>query len=381
VAASNPFRFGALALDQAFTNRDREIKELTADILNGQDVVLFGPRRYGKSSLILKVIQGLSSRKVLVGYCDLSTTPTKEKLAEKLSQTVYEDFASVLDRVRERTLALFRGLRIQPQITLDPTDASVSFGFDTGHAPADVDATIETLLALPGRLAGERGRRAALVLDEFQEITEIDRDYPKLMRAVFQTQPEVAHIYLGSKRHLMRRIFNDENEPFWRSAKQMELGLIARDDFATFLRARCAETGRPIDDAALARLLDLTGGHPYATQELAYFVWEEVGSRRRTTLDAVERGLERLLDSEDSHFSLVWEGSTRNERLLLVALAAERGRPFSQDFRRRHRLPPPTNIQKALVGLVRRELVAKGDDGLYRLSEPFLREWLLRTQR
>jgi uncharacterized protein len=201
------------------------------------------------------------------------------------------------------------------------------------------------------------------------------------MRAVFQTQPEVAHIYLGSKRHLMRRIFNDENEPFWRSAKQMELGLIARDDFATFLRARFTETGRPIDDPALARMLDLTGGHPYATQELAYFVWEEVGSRRRTTLDAVERGLERLLDSEDSHFSLVWEGSTRNERLLLVALAAEPGRPFSQDFRRRHRLPPPTNIQKALVGLVRRELVAKGDDGLYRLSEPFLREWLLRTQQ
>ena len=31
-----------------------------------------------------------------------------------------------------------------------------------------------------------------------------------------------AHVYLGSKRHMMERIFSDENEPLWRSAKRME---------------------------------------------------------------------------------------------------------------------------------------------------------------
>ena len=61
-------------------------------------------------------------------------------------------------------------------------------------------------------------------MDEFQEVVEIDPHLPNLMRAVFQQQPEVAHVYLGSKRHVMERIFNDENEPFWRSAKTIELG-------------------------------------------------------------------------------------------------------------------------------------------------------------
>jgi hypothetical protein len=41
----NPFRFGALALDEAFTDREAELRELTADVRNGQDVVLFAPRR------------------------------------------------------------------------------------------------------------------------------------------------------------------------------------------------------------------------------------------------------------------------------------------------------------------------------------------------
>ena len=51
---ANPFRYGALALDDAFTNREREIAELKADIVNGQDVVVFAPRRDGKTSLICR---------------------------------------------------------------------------------------------------------------------------------------------------------------------------------------------------------------------------------------------------------------------------------------------------------------------------------------
>ena len=40
---TNPFTFGALALDEAFTDREDELKELAADIRNGQDVLVFAP--------------------------------------------------------------------------------------------------------------------------------------------------------------------------------------------------------------------------------------------------------------------------------------------------------------------------------------------------
>jgi AAA+ ATPase superfamily predicted ATPase len=73
----NPFRYGALALDEAFTNRRAEIRELETDILNGQDVVLLAPRRYGKSSLVWRVAQRLVRKRVLVAQVDLMTTPTK----------------------------------------------------------------------------------------------------------------------------------------------------------------------------------------------------------------------------------------------------------------------------------------------------------------
>src|ERR671930_437687 len=266
-APTNPFQYGALALDDAFTNRDHEIAELSADIRNGQDVVLFAPRRYGKSSLIWRVVQRLVRRGVLVGQIDLMSTPTREKFAERLAKTIHDEMASRLFKAKEQ-LSVFSGLRVTPTITVNPEDGSISFSFDARAARADIDATLEELFALPGRIAADRGRRAALVFDEFQEVVEIDPGLPKLMRSAFQEQPEVAHVYLGSKRHMMERIFSDENEPFWRSAKQMELGVIDPGDFADFIRERFASTGRGIADAVVEAILATTGGHPYGTQEL-----------------------------------------------------------------------------------------------------------------
>jgi hypothetical protein len=375
----NPFRYGALAFDEAFTDRERELRELKSDIRNGQDVVVFAPRRYGKSSLVLRALQDLRRQGVLSAQVDLMTAPTKEKLAEKLAKAIHEGIASPLYRARERALGVFRGLRITPTVTIDPEDSSVSFGFEPGRAPADVDATIERLLTLPGELAADRGRVVALVLDEFQEVVEIDPNLPKLMRAVFQAQPEVAHVYLGSKRHMMRSIFNDENEPFWRSAKQVELGVIRPDLFAPFIAERFRSTGKRIDDAAVETVLEKTAGHPYATQELCYFTWEATDLRSTATPLHVRVGLEGVLRSEHAHFSLIWEDASAGQRLLLTALAAEAGHPYSEDYRRRHRLPPATNVQKALAALRRRELVAKRDDGSYAVVEPFFAEWLSRS--
>ena len=92
----------------------------------------------------------------------------------------------------------------------------------------------------------------ALIFDEFQEVVDIDPTLPRLMRAVFQEQPEVAHVYLGSKRHMMRRLFSDENEPFWRSAKPVELGVIAPEPFAAYIVERFAGQ-RPLDRARRRR--------------------------------------------------------------------------------------------------------------------------------
>ena len=250
---TNPFTFGALALDEAFTDREDELKELAVDIRNGQDVLVFAPRRYGKSSLVLRAAQEALAKGVLVAYCDLMKTPTKERFAGALAKTIYDDLVSPVGQALEKASSLFRGLRIKPTIEIDPDDASLRFSFEAGRArAAGIDDTIEKLLELPGKIGAERKKRTALIFDEFQEVLKLDPQFPNLMRAVFQTQPEVAHVYLGSKRHVLETIFNDKNEPFWRSAKRVEIGMIPTDKFRTYIAAPVRRHG-PRDPGRRAR--------------------------------------------------------------------------------------------------------------------------------
>jgi hypothetical protein len=380
VAATNPFNFGDLALDEGFTDREQELRELEADVLNGQNVVVFAPRRYGKTSLVWRATQELVRRdKVLVAQVDLMRTATKEQLAAKLAQAIYEQLSTPLERMRERAADMFRGLRIRPVMTVEPNTGSLGFSFAAGHSQEDVDATLERLFELPAELAAERKRRVALVFDEFQQVLGIDPGLPALMRAVFQSQPDVAHVYLGSKRSLMEELFTNANEPFWRSAKHIELGPIPLDAFAAFIAERFAATGKSAPSDVVGALLEITGGHPYGTQELCYALWEETPARRSATAAGLESALARVLRSENAYFTLVWDGASRAQRLVLQALAAEPpSAATSDDYRRRHGLPAPSSVQRALDTLVSEELIARRQPGAYRIAEPFLAEWILR---
>jgi hypothetical protein len=202
------------------------------------------------------------------------------------------------------------------------------------------------------------------------------------MRSVFQAQPEVGHVYLGSKRHVLERIFNDRNEPFWRSAKRLEIGTIRPAKFAAFIASRFLDTERTIGAVALDRLLAATGGHPYGTQELAYFVWELVPPGGEAGLDEVGAALGRVLRSEHNHFADVWNNAPHQQRLLMLAIADEpTATIYARDYHSRHQLPANPSLQTALAALVKKEIAGRSESGEYSIIEPFLADWLRREQR
>src|SRR5579884_3321855 len=112
----NPFSFGPLALDERFVDREAELAELVADMRNGQDVVVYAPRRYGKSSLVLRAAQEALAEGLAVGYCDLLAVTSKERFASALARTIYGDVDSPGGRLVDRAVELFRGLRIRPTL-------------------------------------------------------------------------------------------------------------------------------------------------------------------------------------------------------------------------------------------------------------------------
>ena len=106
----------------------------------------------------------------------------------------------------------------------------------------------------------------------------------------------------------------------------------------TTSEAQFDRTNRGIGDETVERLLAVTDGHPYATQELAFALWDLVPEGFTATVTDVEAALEAVLRSENARFALVWENATQPQRLLLQALAAEPGRAVQQRLPRRARV-------------------------------------------
>jgi hypothetical protein len=374
----NPFRFGDVATGEHFTNRETETAELISDLRSGQGVLVMSPRRYGKTSLITAVIDKIRKQHLLVAYVDLLRTTTKERFANQLAEALYAGLTPAVERVVHRAGELFQNLPLRPKITLNQ-DGSPSFEFTAASGSTDIDHTIDRLLELPQEVAKRRKRQAVLVLDEFQEIVALDAELPARMRATFQFQSDVAHVYLGSRQHLLRNVFTDSNSPLYNSAKVFPLGPIAHGAFTHFLLERFASTGLVITDEAVAHLLDITDGHPHDTQKLGYFTWAWAESQNApASVETVKRAFAMAITTDTARYTELWDGLTTNQRRLLEAIGQARPTEevLSEDFRRRHRLGAYATADRALESLVERGLVEREGRSRVFVPDVFLRHWL-----
>lgn len=72
--------------------------------------------------------------------------------------------------------------------------------------------SIAEVLDLPEKLAHDLGDKPVVVaFDEFQEVAELSKEFPleKIFRSCIQAHKNVRYVFLGSKTHLMRRMFGN----------------------------------------------------------------------------------------------------------------------------------------------------------------------------
>jgi hypothetical protein len=119
---------------------------------------------------------------------------------------------------------LFRHL--VPSLTLDESgNPSVQFGARSGLEP---EPQIEEALDAPLRLAQKRHRRVVMVYDEIQRIAEYGDDLvERMLRSRVQAHAGVAYFFLGSRKHLVRRMFMEQSRPLYQSAGHYPLFSIA----------------------------------------------------------------------------------------------------------------------------------------------------------
>jgi hypothetical protein len=372
----NPFRYGQIVGPEAFCDRERERADLTRAMENGEHLFVFSERRMGKTSLVQRVLDDLPADRFLKLYVDLWPTDSAGSFARRLAQV----FAERLEDRAERRLREFRRYisRLRPILSVDETGKpTLSVGEGDHRDPAP---ELEEVLAAPARAAADRGLRLAVVLDEFQRIFDYDGDLvERTLRTAVQAQPDAAYVFLGSRKHLIRSMLLDQSRPLYRAGGHYPLGPIAVEHWRPFIRERFVENGKPIGEAEIDRICDLTGGHPFYTQHLCHTAWELCESGRVVETEVVEQALGLLLDRERHAYGAQWEALTLNQRRLLTGLALDPPgqNVTSADFYARYGLSSASSVQRAIATLLTGDLIDR-DNGSYLIADRFLRLWIRR---
>ena len=373
----NPFVYGEEVTGEAFWNRTKEIKELAQDIQNGQNVIIFSARRYGKTSLIKTVLDKVKKEGVLTVYVDLYPAITKEKFVEVYAKAVSRSLGKPTQKILDAVKRLFP--KLIPKIVIRG-EGDAEFEFD--YEPRSVFKTsLPDLLNAVHKRALEEKKTACVAFDEFQEIANYaDDEIEKEMRTIFQSHRDVSYVFLGSKKHLFGRIFQNPNRPFYKSGKHLPLGRLPIAEVEKYLKERFAEGKIKVSREVIASIAETGAGHPYYTQLLGHILWDECFEKKQILAKDVEEGLDKMLKREGEVYETILDGLTQKQKSLLTALSVEPdAQVFSGQFLSRFHLGSASSAQRAFQGLIEKDLLDRENDHFI-FQDPFFALWLQKRQ-
>ena len=162
----NPFSLKEISIEEPFCDRKTEVKELTSHALNHANVVLYSPRRYGKTSLVKRVQKATEERGLTTIYVDFFGVSDIETVAAKFAAHLYSycHHDEGLFKKAIRFIIVFRPV-IKP-------DAEMGIAI-TAEPTTQIGGPklLEETFSLFGAFVKEHPRGFHIDLDEFQEIT------------------------------------------------------------------------------------------------------------------------------------------------------------------------------------------------------------------
>jgi len=360
----NPFIFGKAVMGRHFVDREDDIAELKSALLSGQSIVLFSPRKMGKTSLILEMFRQVEKARCV--YIDLWQINSTHELASRIINRVVAATYTSIERLGRDLKFLLKSIR--PKISLE-RDNRISLEFTKEESK---DTLIDSL-DFAERVAKKKGIKIIVAFDEFQEIERLDGlRLERLFRSTLQHHKHVSYIFAGSERNLIEVIFGEKNQPFYRFAKHKELKPIEKTILKNFIKRKFSRSEKSIDIKAISWITEFSGGIPYYVQHICHEVWYASG--KKADINLVNKTLyHKIIPALSSGFQKIWDRIKSDyQRLLLIALANEKEPAiYSHGFIKKYDLKSPGHVRKALESLEKARLIEK--DAIW---DSFFQEWV-----
>lgn len=360
----NPFRFSGSLAPEDMIDRDPEADDLLALALGGHSFRLVGPRRYGKTTLLRRVLDGAEREGMATVLVDLQDVLSIAEMVVRLER----GYRRLKGPIRRRVDEMFRSWNIGLSLGGGGFTATLQ-----RNPSVNAEAVLLRLLELPAALFERDGTTSLIALDEIQDVLSIPGADGKI-RSVIQHQTDAAtYAFAGSAPGVMQQLFADPKRRLLDQAVPRHLVPLPLDEVADYVSGRFEKTGRDVG-AALAPYLEFTRGHPQRSMMLAHYVWQRTPRGAAADEGTWVRALDQATADSAPLMRAIWRALTTNERRVARALAIVSTPLYSQETAN------AVGIKRASIRKALESLVANADvideSGQPRLTDPMFEQWL-----
>ena len=371
----NPFVFGKAAEGPFFTDRTEDARRLSANLTHGINTILISPRRWGKTSLVKKVIAEIDRPDIKPIFIDVFQCKSEYDFYHVFASAVIKQTSSKMEEWVETAKTFLSNLSPKFSFSSDPmNDFSLSFEWNPK------DNTEADILQLPKKIAQKKNVHLVVCLDEFQQIADFSdaEKFQKKLRTVWQHQQDVTYCMFGSKKHLMENIFNDKSMPFYKFGDMMFLKKIPTVEWVTFICSKFQETGKSISQDQATRICEATENLSSYVQHLAWVVWYK--TEKVVTDKNISDAIDDLLEQNKVFFQREVEQLSELQLNFLRALANDVSNGFSRkEVIRKYRLESSANVQSVKKSLLKKDLIEVDGQNIT-FNDSLFKLWLKRQK-
>lgn len=366
------FPTGVPVQGKDMAGRVREKKEIKQLLTAGQSVVLYGPRRIGKTSIALTVLKELKTEGFFTGHIDIFETPTQSILAQKFVETTLDNkkLSKTIKLLKESLSAAISRVEIKQIVN--------EFEWILKFAETETNnkELLSSALDFPEKYSQKHRSNMIMFIDEIGDIHKFNGGaLIKLMRSKFQLHQNVTYLFAGSHEGVMENVFIKNTGPFYRFAQLLQIETIEKDIFKSFLNKRFNKVGISIDESALNDLLNITNGHPFYTQLLCRELYFYALSQEKSiTAKAIDYALEEVIRVEDMYYSKLWDEINKNSAQIYILHALVSKVPALFNKERKAKI----NVTRTLQQLIKRGIINKNNNRMYTFTDPMFRIFIER---
>jgi hypothetical protein len=360
----NPFHFSGPLPPEEMIDRDPEADDLLALAQGGHSFRLVGPRRYGKTTLLRRILEAADQQSMATVLVDLQDVLSIAEIVVRIER----GYSRLKGPIRRHVESFLRSWNIGLALGGGGFTATLQ-----RNPNVDAESVLLRLLELPAALFERDGTTSLIVFDEIQDVLAVAGADGKI-RSVIQHQTEAAtYAFAGSAPGVMQQLFADPKRPLLDQAVPRHLSPLPPDDVARYVDDRFRQTGRAIG-AALAPLLEFTRGHPQRSMMLAHYLWQRTPRGASADEQAWVSALDQAAADSAPLMQAIWRSLTVNERRVSRALAVVPTPLHSEET------AAAVGIKRSSIGKALEKLSGNADviqeAGRPRLTDPMFELWL-----